>query len=98
MAGVFLPPWGKVEQWLLSVQHTDDDVDRLVANFGRRWPDVAERRRGRLMTGGALRLASLTKSFGDVVAVDGIDLDLPARRVLLAARRLRAAARPRRCG
>ncbi len=33
--GVFLPPWGKVEQWLLSVQHNDDDVDRLVANFGR---------------------------------------------------------------
>ena len=33
--GVFLPPWGKVEQWLLSVQHTDEDVDRLVANFGR---------------------------------------------------------------
>jgi glutamate-1-semialdehyde 2,1-aminomutase len=33
--GVFLPPWGKVEQWLLSVQHTDDDVDLLVANFGR---------------------------------------------------------------
>ena len=28
--------------------------------------------------GGALRLVSLTKSFGDVVAVDGIDLDLPA--------------------
>jgi glutamate-1-semialdehyde 2,1-aminomutase len=33
--GVFLPPWGKVEQWLLSVQHTDDDVDRFVANFAR---------------------------------------------------------------
>jgi glutamate-1-semialdehyde 2,1-aminomutase len=33
--GVFLPPWGKVEQWLLSVQHTDEDVDLLVANFGR---------------------------------------------------------------
>jgi glutamate-1-semialdehyde 2,1-aminomutase len=33
--GVFLPPWGKVEQWLLSVQHTDDDVDRLIANFER---------------------------------------------------------------
>ncbi len=33
--GVFLPPWGKVEQWLLSVQHTDEDVDRLVANFTR---------------------------------------------------------------
>jgi glutamate-1-semialdehyde 2,1-aminomutase len=31
--GAFLPPWGKVEQWLLSVQHGDDDVDRFVANF-----------------------------------------------------------------
>ena len=30
--GVFLPPWGKIEQWLISVQHTDDDVDRFVAN------------------------------------------------------------------
>ena len=30
--GAFLPPWGKVEQWLVSVQHTDDDVDRFVAN------------------------------------------------------------------
>ena len=25
--GVFLPPWGKMEQWTLSVQHTADDVD-----------------------------------------------------------------------
>jgi glutamate-1-semialdehyde 2,1-aminomutase len=33
--GVFLPPWGKVEQWLLSVQHDDADVDRFVANFAR---------------------------------------------------------------
>ena len=33
--GVFLPPWGKVEQWLLSVQHTDADVDRFIANFAR---------------------------------------------------------------
>ncbi len=32
--GAFLPPWGKVEQWLLSVQHTDEDVDRFVANCG----------------------------------------------------------------
>lgn len=31
--GVFLPPWGKVEQWLLSVQHTRDDVDRFARNF-----------------------------------------------------------------
>ena len=33
--GVFLPPWGKVEQWLLSVQHDDADVDRFTRNFGR---------------------------------------------------------------
>lgn len=25
--GVLLPPWGKGEQWLLSVQHTAEDVD-----------------------------------------------------------------------
>ena len=31
---VFLPPWGKIEQWLISVQHTDADVDRFVANVG----------------------------------------------------------------
>ena len=28
--GVFLPPWGKGEQWLLSVQHIDEDVDRYL--------------------------------------------------------------------
>jgi glutamate-1-semialdehyde 2,1-aminomutase len=33
--GAFLPPWGKVEQWLISVQHTDADVDRFVANCAR---------------------------------------------------------------
>ena len=31
--GVFLPPWGKCEQWTLSVQHGDDDVDRFLANL-----------------------------------------------------------------
>jgi glutamate-1-semialdehyde 2,1-aminomutase len=31
--GVFLPPWGKSEQWLISVQHHEDDIDRFVANF-----------------------------------------------------------------
>ena len=31
--GAFLPPWGKVEQWLMSVQHTDADVDLFVSNF-----------------------------------------------------------------
>ena len=33
--GVFLPPWGKIEQWLLSVQHDNDDADRFVQNFAR---------------------------------------------------------------
>ncbi len=36
--GVFLPPWGKAEQWLLSVQHSEEDVDRFLDNlaaFGR---------------------------------------------------------------
>jgi glutamate-1-semialdehyde 2,1-aminomutase len=33
--GVFLPPWGKVEQWLLSVQHDEGDVDRFARNFAR---------------------------------------------------------------
>jgi glutamate-1-semialdehyde 2,1-aminomutase len=31
--GVFLPPWGKVEQWLISVQHDQADIDLLVHNF-----------------------------------------------------------------
>ena len=28
--GVFLPPWTKGEQWLVSVQHTDADVDTYL--------------------------------------------------------------------
>jgi glutamate-1-semialdehyde 2,1-aminomutase len=31
--GVFLPPWGKIEQWLISVQHDEADIDRFVSNF-----------------------------------------------------------------
>ncbi|HME67802.1 MAG TPA: aminotransferase class III-fold pyridoxal phosphate-dependent enzyme, partial [Streptosporangiaceae bacterium] len=31
--GVFLPPWGKIEQWLISVQHNQADIDRLIDNF-----------------------------------------------------------------
>ncbi len=31
--GVFLPPWGKTEQWLISVQHDEADIDRFVDNF-----------------------------------------------------------------
>src|SRR3954452_13758967 len=30
--GVFMPPWGKVEQWLINVQHEEADVDTFVAN------------------------------------------------------------------
>jgi len=33
--GVFLPPWGKTEQWLISVQHNDQDVERFLGNFAR---------------------------------------------------------------
>ncbi len=39
--GVFLPPWGKVEQWLISVQHDDADVDRFVDNVGRLGHELA---------------------------------------------------------
>ena len=31
--GVFLPPWGKSEQWTLSVQHTSADAERFLDNF-----------------------------------------------------------------
>jgi glutamate-1-semialdehyde 2,1-aminomutase len=31
--GVFLPPWGKSEQWTLSVQHSDEDIDRYLENL-----------------------------------------------------------------
>jgi glutamate-1-semialdehyde 2,1-aminomutase len=40
--GVFMPPWGKIEQWLLSVQHDDADVDRFAANFARLAEAVAD--------------------------------------------------------
>jgi glutamate-1-semialdehyde 2,1-aminomutase len=33
--GVFLPPWGKSEQWTLSAQHTMEDADRFIANVER---------------------------------------------------------------
>ncbi len=31
--GVFLPPWGKSEQWLISFQHDENDIDRFIDNF-----------------------------------------------------------------
>jgi glutamate-1-semialdehyde 2,1-aminomutase len=33
--GVFLPPWGKTEQWLISVQHEEADLERFIDNFER---------------------------------------------------------------
>jgi glutamate-1-semialdehyde 2,1-aminomutase len=33
--GVFLPPWGKSEQWTLSVQHTMADAERFCDNIAR---------------------------------------------------------------
>jgi glutamate-1-semialdehyde 2,1-aminomutase len=33
--GVFLPPWGKSEQWLISVQHDEADIERFIGNFAR---------------------------------------------------------------
>jgi glutamate-1-semialdehyde 2,1-aminomutase len=33
--GVFLPPWGKAEQWLLSAQHNATDAAVFVDNFAR---------------------------------------------------------------
>ncbi len=33
--GVFLPPWGKTEQWMISVQHDEEDIDRFTENFER---------------------------------------------------------------
>jgi glutamate-1-semialdehyde 2,1-aminomutase len=33
--GVFLPPWGKSEQWLISVQHDESDIDRFNRNVMR---------------------------------------------------------------
>ncbi|HEV2362061.1 MAG TPA: aspartate aminotransferase family protein [Acidimicrobiales bacterium] len=33
--GVFLPPWGKTEQWLISAQHEEEDIGRFVGNFER---------------------------------------------------------------
>jgi glutamate-1-semialdehyde 2,1-aminomutase len=33
--GVFLPPWGKSEQWTVSAQHSLGDAERFVANAER---------------------------------------------------------------
>ncbi len=40
--GVFLPPWGKAEQWLISVQHDFDDIDRFNGNVARFAASIAD--------------------------------------------------------
>jgi glutamate-1-semialdehyde 2,1-aminomutase len=40
--GVFLPPWGKTEQWLISTQHEEDDIDRFLSNFERLAAAIAD--------------------------------------------------------
>jgi glutamate-1-semialdehyde 2,1-aminomutase len=40
--GVFLPPWGKMEQWTLSVQHTTDDIALAAANLDRFARDLTQ--------------------------------------------------------
>jgi glutamate-1-semialdehyde 2,1-aminomutase len=39
--GVFLPPWGKSEQWLISVQHDEADIARFTGNFAAFAAEVA---------------------------------------------------------
>ena len=41
--GVFLPPWGKTEQWLISTQHDDADIDRFLTNFDSAWRHAVAR-------------------------------------------------------
>jgi glutamate-1-semialdehyde 2,1-aminomutase len=38
--GVFLPPWGKCEQWTVSVQHTEADARLFVSNLRRMAADL----------------------------------------------------------
>jgi glutamate-1-semialdehyde 2,1-aminomutase len=43
--GIFLPPWGKTEQFTLSVQHTVADAELFVTNFERFAKDLAAARK-----------------------------------------------------
>ena len=56
---MFLPPWGKCEQWTLSVQHTADDVELVVANLERFATDLRA-------TGDRRRAASIHAALGRV--------------------------------
>jgi glutamate-1-semialdehyde 2,1-aminomutase len=43
--GVFLPPWGKCEQWTISVQHTDSDAALFLSNLEQLAADLRGGRR-----------------------------------------------------
>ncbi len=45
LGGVFLPPWGKTEQFTLSVQHTVADAELFVKNFERFAKDLDRARK-----------------------------------------------------
>jgi glutamate-1-semialdehyde 2,1-aminomutase len=44
LGGIFLPPWGKTEQFTLSVQHTEEDAHLFVRNFETFCKDLAAAR------------------------------------------------------
>ena len=48
--GVFMAPWGKSENWTLSVQHSEEDVRRYVDNF-EQLGQGAHRHEGRRLRG-----------------------------------------------
>ena len=67
--GVFLPPWGKGEQWLVSVVHGDDDIDRYLETldgFAATHHRLTRSLRLAGLMSGVVELVDLEKSFGDV--------------------------------
>ena len=83
--GVFLPPWGKAEQWTLSVQHSEDDARRFVDNFESLRAGVTQVNAEEGPAGGHVQLVDLAKRFGGLRGGVRHRPGHPARRVLLAA-------------
>ena len=59
--GVFLPPWGKAEQWLLSAQHSEADAAALRRQFRA----IRRGAHGLTVAKGAIELVALRKEFGE---------------------------------